>query len=126
MREKVTQEAFRQFRSLLQCKPAGHPAQFPVSGRSGPVRCAPIDFNDLRRYTVRIIFTLNAAVCAFQAELVYTIGHSQTNGRCRGDPAAKKINMAVQKAEDMALPKGFAKVIVIFLSIKIGDFTQVI
>lgn len=93
VREKVTQEAFRQFRSLLQCKPAGHPAQFPVSGRSGPVRCAPIDFNDLRRYTVRIIFTLNAAVCAFQAELVYTIGHPQTDRRSCGNTAARKINM---------------------------------
>ena len=54
--------------------------------------------------------TMNSIqVCAFQAELVYAIGHPQTNGRCRGDPAAKKINMAVQKAEDMALPKGFCK-----------------
>ena len=109
MREKVTQEAFRQFHSLLQREPAGHSAQFPASGRSGPARCAPIVFNELRRYTVRSIFTLNAAVCAFQAELVYTIGHPQTDRRCRSDPAAKKVNMAVQKAEDMTLSKGFRK-----------------
>ena len=61
------------------------------------------------KYTVRSIFTLNAAVCAFQAELVYTIGHPQTDRRCRSDPAAKKVNMAVQKAEDMTLSKGFRK-----------------
>ena len=93
MREKVTQEAFRQFHSLLQRKPAGHPAQFPAFSYSGSARCAPVDFNDLRRYTVRIIFTLNTAVCAFQAELVYAIGHPQTDGRSCGNTAAGKINM---------------------------------
>lgn len=113
----MTQEAFRQFHSLLQRKPAGHPAQFPAFSHSGSARCAPVDFNDLRRYTVRIIFTLNAAVCAFQAELVYAIGHPQTGGRSCGNTAAGKINMTAQKTEYMTLPKGFAKDIVIFLSI---------
>ena len=83
--------------------------QFPAFSHNGSARCAPVDFNDLRRYAAWIVPSLNAAVCAFQAELVYTIGHPQTDRRCRGDPAAKKINMAVQKAEDMALPKGFCK-----------------